>query len=173
MPARMLMNTRASAIRDIMRALGALALGLWLGGAGCLACCAESFQFVRMAADGAVVRAPAADAEGASAAPHCAAHGPRPAITEFVMDVEGEASAQDSSAAFLSRAGEAAPCCRRAGQVADHARRLRVTRPPSSAPAVGAIRPARARAASANEIPARAFVPDRGGTRARLCVLLI
>ena len=160
-------------IRDAARGLVALALGLWLSGAGCLACCEGGAQVVQAAGRVSAARAQADDAGGASSATHCPAHAPRGAVAEsFHVSAEG-ASAHESSGASPSRVGEEEACCRRAGQVAEHARRPRVMGAPSGTPAVGFAPPVRAYAASEAATLAGTFIPDRGGTHARLCVFLI
>ena len=167
------MCTIALKIRDAARGLIALALGLWLSGAGCLACCEGGAQVVRTAVHGGSARAQADDVVGAPSVTHCPAHAPRSAVAESFHDSAEGASTHDSPGASLSRVGEEAACCRRAGQVAEHARRPRVIGAPSGTPEVGFAPPVRAYAASEAATLAGTFIPDRGGTYARLCVFLI
>lgn len=160
-------------IRDAARGLVGLALGLWLSGAGCLACCEGGARVVRAAVHESAARVRSAGAEGASSATHCPAHVPRGVVAKSGKDSAGVASAQESSGASISRVGEAGACCRRPVPVAERVRRPRVTGAPSGTPTVGPARPVRAYAAGRAATLAGTFIPDRGGTHARLCVFLI
>src|SRR5918993_251917 len=162
------MCTMALKIRNAARSLLALALGLWLSGAGCLACCEGGAQVVRTAVHESAAHAVATGAEGASSDTHCPAHAPRRAVAESFHDAAEGASARESSGASLSRVGGAAACCLRAGQGAEHERRPRNMGAPSGTPAVGFARPARTCAGVEAVILAGTFIADRGGTHARL-----
>lgn len=175
-----------------LRRLTALALGLWLTGAGCLLCCertgsaAHGDDAVAVARELVEAGAAAEQAAPAASAEHscCTARvgsGARKARREH--HAASEAPPADSAARVRPRAarapgGEAREqtarrhsCCRRAVSVLEQPRKPHAVEPPAHAPS-NAAPPARP-AASETFFAARPRAPDRAGTYLRCRVLLI
>lgn len=186
------MRPARATLRIVSRRLAALALGLWLSGAGCLVCCerAEAAGAFAPATTVATQRLPAPLHEAERSAPAAAATlSAEHSCCQARAGSRARQKAQDDAppAARRPASEEAAPgssearretlpgraCCRRALQSADQARKPRVA--PSAAHAsASAARFAPAAAAPARAVlVAQARAPDGGGTYLRCRMLLI
>lgn len=179
------------------RRLTALALALWLSGAGCLVCCERAGAAANDAAPEETARAIVAAAREASGdAPKvssdhscCTARvgsRARKALRDAAAGRGEEAPAARSVEAegrhAASLAGEAAArektaprgaCCRRALRISEEARKPRAEQAPAGAPSAAAPALPALSTGAPLSLAARPRAPDRAGTRLRCCVFLI
>lgn len=166
------------------RRLAALALGLWLSGAGCLVCCARAVEAGGHDAEAVAVSHAilAAGREAERAAPAamspdhscCKARVGTRAGREAKHETRHEPPAPGASdSAAREESPKAGACCRRALKAAELARKPRVE--PAHAHAPSNISPPSVeRAAAILPHPApRPRAPDRGGTYLLCRALLI
>lgn len=179
------------------RRLTALALGLWLSGAGCLVCCERAGAAAHEDAPEETARAIVAAAREASgdgpkvSSDHSCCTARVGSRARKAMRSDGAGRGEEAPAARPAEAegrdaasltGEAAArektaprgaCCRRALRLSEEARKPRAEQAPAGAPsAAAALVPARSTGAPLSLV-ARPRAPDRAGTHLRCCVFLI
>lgn len=186
-PPRLLKNTDGRNVRSVPntrrtapRRLTALALGLWLSGAGCLLCCERTGAGAHAAGTDAVAHAiVAASAEAQEVAPAVSSDHSccKARVGSRARKAAGDKAATGKARRAASKnAGEQTaprhPCCRRALRLSEQARKPHADQqPPAHAPSA-LPRPPRA-APNETFMVARPRAPDRAGTYLRCRVLLI
>lgn len=183
------MRPARTTFRTAARRLAALALGLWLSGAGCLACgertgahaAAEQVAQALVAAGAqAEEAAPAASSEHSCCTARVGSRARKGSRGKAATNKAPRGDAAKNLRGRAAPAGQRAareqtaprhPCCRRALRVSEQAHKAHADQPPAHAPSA-APRPARA-AAAETFLLARPRAPDRAGTYLRCRVLLI
>jgi hypothetical protein len=193
------MRPARTTFKTAARRLAALALGLWLSGAGCLACCERTGAASHAVTGDDARNLPAAIREAGRPAPQASNEAPRAGMSAGhscckarvgarargeAKEAKGDAptrASRDVATETDGRTGREArretvpgrACCRRILRAAEQARKPRVEPAQAHAPSTVA-RPATAHAPREHTFAApRARAPDRGATYLLCRTLLI